>query len=96
MLLMILRCKFCLSFPSSVSRFVCSTNTDLPSSALAKPAASSTAATPLQPIGKQSDDGRVKAIMNRQYNTPAGLYSEKKTTETFSEQSTNLIENLQR
>jgi hypothetical protein len=38
----------------------------------------------------------VKAIVNRQYNTPKGLYSSTAAEETFSKQSSVILKDMQR
>ena len=38
----------------------------------------------------------VKAIVNRQYNTPKGLYSSTAAEETFSKQSSSILKDIQR
>jgi hypothetical protein len=41
---------------------------------------------------QQQSDRYVKAIVNKQYNTPIGLYSGSNVKDTFETQATDLIE----
>lgn len=41
----------------------------------------------VNPSGYNNDSGTVKAIVNKQYNTPVGIYSEENIAETLTAQA---------